>query len=110
MVQLSSLAMKRLPRRIWHRIHLTSYVTFWLTCLHGVLAGTDATNRLYLGSGAVAIFVTAFATAYRLLLRPREHQQPPQRPRPAAPSGWGPMPTAPPVGPDVGISRPVPRR
>ena len=46
-VELTSLAMRRLPRKLWRGIHLTSYLVFWLASLHAAFAGTDATNRLY---------------------------------------------------------------
>jgi hypothetical protein len=97
-VQLTSLAMRWLPRRVWHGIHLTSYVTFWATCLHGVLAGTDASNSLYLGSAVVVMFVTAFATAYRVLKDRAQRAQPPPRPRTPPAGPWQPVPAAPPVG------------
>ena len=30
-VELTSLAMRRLPRKVWRVVHLSSYVAFWLT-------------------------------------------------------------------------------
>ncbi|MDH5237358.1 MAG: ferric reductase-like transmembrane domain-containing protein, partial [Acidimicrobiia bacterium] len=54
-VELTSLAMKRLPRRTWHRIHLASYLTFFLASLHGTLAGTDAANPLYQVTSILAV-------------------------------------------------------
>jgi DMSO/TMAO reductase YedYZ heme-binding membrane subunit len=68
-VQLSSLAMKRLPKRVWRGIHLTSYVTFWLTSLHGTYAGTDARKPLYVWSSTVAIASVIFLVLYRILSR-----------------------------------------
>ena len=40
-VQLTSLAMRTLPRRFWRAVHLSSYGTFVLATLHGAFAGTD---------------------------------------------------------------------
>ena len=59
-IQLSSLMMKRLPRRLWHGIHLLSYVLFAMATVHGVAAGTDHTNLVFLlvtsGVGSVVLF------------------------------------------------------
>ena len=65
-VELTSLAMRRLPRRIWRGIHLVSYLTFWLTSLHAALAGTDRTQGLYQATAAVSIALVAWAVTYRL--------------------------------------------
>ena len=54
-VQLTSVFMRRLPRRAWRAVHLTSYAAFWLTSLHASFAGSDATNRLYQVTSIVAI-------------------------------------------------------
>jgi predicted ferric reductase len=45
-VELSSLIRDRLPRNVWHTIHLLSIPLFALTTLHLLLAGTDADNGL----------------------------------------------------------------
>ena len=61
-VELTSLAMKRLPRRWWRWIHLTSFGSFWLATIHGVTAGTDISNRAmqlaYVAVGGVVLFLT----------------------------------------------------
>lgn len=96
-IQLTSLAMRRLPRPLWRRIHLTSYLVFVLASLHGTLAGTDATHPLYLTTTLTTLAATIFATIYRTLTRrqprPKPTQQrtktshqPPPEPTPAAPS------------------------
>ncbi len=46
-VEISSLLMKRLDRRAWHRIHLISYGLFWVASLHGLVAGTDTGSRFF---------------------------------------------------------------
>jgi predicted ferric reductase len=43
-VELTSLARRRTPRRVWRAVHLTSYGLFWAATFHFVLAGTDATH------------------------------------------------------------------
>jgi len=69
-VQLTSMAMKRIPKRIWRRVHRTSAVTFWLSSLHGTYAGTDAADPLYILTSIVAVVVVMAALAYRVLNRP----------------------------------------
>jgi sulfoxide reductase heme-binding subunit YedZ len=68
-VELTSLAKKHLPRRAWHAVHLFSYATFMLTSLHGVLAGTDAQNPLFLATTIAAVTSVVFATVYRVATR-----------------------------------------
>ncbi|NLA34675.1 MAG: ferric reductase [Actinobacteria bacterium] len=68
-VELTSLAMRRLPRRFWRAVHLSSYVTFWLTSMHAAFAGTDATSWLYRGGAAASILAVAWALMYRLANR-----------------------------------------
>lgn len=47
LVQATSLAMKRLPKRVWRGIHMSSYALTWLVFVHAGLAGTDVANRVY---------------------------------------------------------------
>lgn len=65
-VELTSLAMRRLPRRLWRWVHLTSFGSFWLASLHAVTAGTDSTNPAlwltYLLTSALVLFLTVFRT------------------------------------------------
>lgn len=64
LVQVTSLTMKRLPRSAWKLIHYTSYAAVWLTSVHGALAGTDVSNRLY---QAVAMFLTVITVAVAIV-------------------------------------------
>jgi predicted ferric reductase len=68
-VQLTSLAMKRLPRKFWRAVHLSSYVAFWLTSLHAAFAGTDAGSWLYRGGAAASVVAVAWALMYRVANR-----------------------------------------
>jgi len=68
-VQLTSLAMRRLPRRFWRIVHLSSYLAFWLTSLHAAFAGTDTASWLYRGGAAASILAVAWALMYRLANR-----------------------------------------
>jgi predicted ferric reductase len=68
-VQVTSLAMRRLPRRFWRIVHLSSYVAFWLTSMHAAFAGTDTTSWLYRAGAAASILAVAYALMYRLANR-----------------------------------------
>ena len=64
LVQVTSLAMKRLPKRVWRGIHLTSYGLTWLVFVHAGLAGTDVSNRVY---QVVALLLTIVAVTAAVL-------------------------------------------
>ncbi len=67
-VQVTSLAMKRIPRRWWKLIHLSSYLLFWTGLVHGATAGTDAGASWYaVGSLAITLLVL-FLSVYRGLV------------------------------------------
>jgi hypothetical protein len=67
-IEISSLLMRRLPRRIWKGIHLTSYALFWAATFHMVTAGTDASNPIARAVAVLAMVVVVFLTLVRLLL------------------------------------------
>ncbi len=46
-IEITSLAMRKLPRRTWHAVHLTSFVLFVIATLHGLTAGTDRNNAVF---------------------------------------------------------------
>ena len=46
-VQASSWVRKRLPRVLWYRIHLLSYVMLWASAMHAGMAGTDVGSAAY---------------------------------------------------------------
>lgn len=88
-VEVTSLARKRMPRRAWHAVHLLSYATFMLTSLHGVLAGTDAQSPLFLATTIAAVVSVVFATIYRVVTR-RDRSQRVRSIDPSATSRPGP--------------------
>ncbi|MGZ0229376.1 MAG: ferric reductase-like transmembrane domain-containing protein [Acidimicrobiales bacterium] len=77
-VEVTSLAMKRLPKKVWRGIHLTSYLTFWLGSLHGTLAGTDATQPIYLVTSSLSVMAVIFAVTYRILNRSPKRRRTPK--------------------------------
>lgn len=68
-VELTSLAMRRLPRKFWRAVHLSSYVAFWLTAMHAAFAGSDRTSGLYQLTAAASIVAVAWALMYRVANR-----------------------------------------
>lgn len=84
-VELTSLVRQRLPRRVWHSIHLASFGVFLLGTIHALTAGTDTRG------GAAAWVVLTSCTllgvlgAMRLLgpdLKPARHVLPSRRAAP----------------------------
>jgi DMSO/TMAO reductase YedYZ heme-binding membrane subunit len=68
LVQVTSLLMKRIPRRWWRAIHLSSYAAVWLGIVHAGLAGTDTTNRVYQAGAYALTALTMAAVIARIVL------------------------------------------
>ena len=83
-IEISSLLMRRLPRRLWRAIHLSSYVAFWAATFHLTTAGTDAGHPASKVATALAIAAVVFLTLVRALSgRGRSHHS--RQPRTTAP-------------------------
>jgi len=81
-VEATSLAMRRLPRRVWRWIHLSSYAVFLLASFHAALAGTDRSHWLYELTSAASIVAVTWASIYRLTHRKqRARARPAPRPQ-----------------------------
>ena len=65
-VHISSLAMKRLSKLWWRRLHTLSYVSVWAAVMHAGTAGTDTANVVYRG---VALVLTMAAVRRRAVAR-----------------------------------------
>lgn len=74
-VEATSLLMRRIPRRWWRLVHLSSYVTFWLTTLHLVFAGTDARTAALVIVAVVVCSAVVFLTLFRVLADRRTPQR-----------------------------------
>lgn len=84
-IQLTSLARRHMPRRVWHAIHLTSYALCAVTTIHAITAGTDLAEPLV---GEAVAFAVATAMALSLVRVARAHSQvAPTAPAAARPSG-----------------------
>lgn len=66
-VQGSSMLMRRLPRRLWRAVHLTTFVVFWTSTFHLQLAGTDAANPIARWTLNLAMAAVVFLTLVRIL-------------------------------------------
>jgi hypothetical protein len=94
-VEITSLLMRWLPRRLWHGIHLSSYVLFWTATLHGLLAGTDAHQSLYTLATNSVVTLVLFLTLVRVLASPRRARSARARhPEPASARAGAPGPTS----------------
>jgi DMSO/TMAO reductase YedYZ heme-binding membrane subunit len=70
LVQVSSLAMRRIPTTWWRGIHMTSYGLVFVVSLHAVLTGTDVLRGFYLAATIVLAVAPVVAITIRLA-RPR---------------------------------------
>ena len=66
-VEVSSLAMKRLPRRLWRGIHFSSFVIFAFATIHGLAAGTDGDNTAFRIACFAVTALVMFMTLVRVL-------------------------------------------
>jgi predicted ferric reductase len=68
LVQVTSLLMKKLPKRLWRGIHYSSYATAWLVMVHGATAGTDASNPIYQVVALILIIAAVTAGILRVIM------------------------------------------
>ncbi len=74
-VQITSWLMRKMPRRIWHGVHLTAYPLFVLGTVHGFQAGADRSNKLVQWSALLVIELVFGLTVFRALTyAPRKHK------------------------------------
>jgi methionine sulfoxide reductase heme-binding subunit len=66
-IELTSLLMKRLPKRLWHAVHLTSFLLFVSATVHGLSSGADAGNPIVQWAAFLSCTAVVFFTVYRLL-------------------------------------------
>jgi len=73
-VQVSSWMRRWLPRTLWRRLHYLSYPAMWRALVHGLRAGTDASNR-WVRAGVIAmVAATAFLPVMRILGHQRQRR------------------------------------
>ncbi|HEV8296923.1 MAG TPA: hypothetical protein VGQ20_06500 [Acidimicrobiales bacterium] len=70
-VELTSLARRHLPRRVWRRIHMLSLPLYGVASMHFLQAGTDAAGAIVFGLVAGVSGIVVVLTGVRMLARPR---------------------------------------
>lgn len=66
-VEITSLVMNHIPKKLWKAVHLSSYLLFALGTVHLFTAGTDAKNPILLWVAVVVIAAMVFFTVYRII-------------------------------------------
>jgi len=84
-IEITSLLMRKLPRRLWRAVHLSSFGLFFTASIHGATAGTDATNPIYTYVSLTLIALAMLTTLVRVFKKPRRRRtRSNQRERPTA--------------------------
>lgn len=71
-IQLTSWTMRRLPRRLWHAVHLTSFPLFAVATVHGFTAGADRGNLAVQWIALTGTLFVVCLTIRRVLRRSRQ--------------------------------------
>lgn len=66
-VEVTSLAMKRLPRRVWRSIHRSSFLLYFVATYHAIAAGTDSGNLWFRMAALASVNIVAFLTVVLIL-------------------------------------------
>jgi predicted ferric reductase len=74
-IEITSLLVARLPRRLWHAIHLGSFVVFAAATVHGLTAGTDARNPVLRLFAIVSIAAVVELAVLRVVARARRRSR-----------------------------------
>jgi DMSO/TMAO reductase YedYZ heme-binding membrane subunit len=87
-VELSSLARRRLPNRLWRRLHVLAFPLYLVATLHMITAGTDARTALaLLAMTAATVTIGALVAVRSGIMAPAAPRaQVPQSPLPRAQS------------------------
>lgn len=66
-IQLTSWAMRKLPRKLWHGVHLTTFPMLFAATVHGFAAGADNANLVVQWVALTATLLVFFLTLFRVL-------------------------------------------
>jgi DMSO/TMAO reductase YedYZ heme-binding membrane subunit len=88
-IEVTSLAMRRLPKRLWRAVHWSSAVLFVTATVHGWQAGTD-TGRAFMAATVTSIAVLGVLTCVRVVraARSRGSSTPSGRPDSVSDEIW----------------------
>jgi DMSO/TMAO reductase YedYZ heme-binding membrane subunit len=79
-VEVTSLLMRRLPRRVWHSIHLLSLVALVLVTVHAFTAGADASSAAVVGLAVMSSAVVGALAVVRVVHLVLDRARPTVRP------------------------------
>ncbi|MCB1015074.1 MAG: ferric reductase-like transmembrane domain-containing protein, partial [Acidimicrobiales bacterium] len=97
-VELTALARRWLPRKVWRSVHYLSFPLFVLATVHGVAAGTDAATTFAVATVVVVVAMVALLSFVRLDQAARQARLDAGAPVPGAgPRHRPPAPTPPPT-------------
>lgn len=82
-IQLSSVFMRKLPRKVWRYIHFSAWPLFIMATWHGLWAGTDVQNVYYRWTGISSVQLVAFLTIVRAMAQKKARRRA-ARPAPSA--------------------------
>jgi predicted ferric reductase len=88
-VELTSLARRRLPRRVWRMVHFASFPLFVLATAHALTAGTDTRTWLFEAVATAAVLAVAGLTGLRVA-QSQTRSSPPARPAGTTPAATPP--------------------
>ena len=100
-VELTSLARKHLPNKIWRRIHVMALPLYVLASIHYLAAGTDATNPMSLAAIGVSTASVAILFTRRMREMRARNARRVSRPEAARPDRVAAPPAVTVVGPEA---------
>jgi len=86
-IELTSLAMKKLPRKLWRWVHHSSLVLYFVATYHAIAAGTDAENQWFRVAALASINIVMFLTIVLILAVRKAKIVPAASPRALATAG-----------------------
>jgi DMSO/TMAO reductase YedYZ heme-binding membrane subunit len=66
-IELTSLFMRRIPRRVWRYVHMTAFFSFAMSAAHGLQAGTDTSRGMVQIALLSTVMTVMFLTLVRIL-------------------------------------------
>jgi DMSO/TMAO reductase YedYZ heme-binding membrane subunit len=72
-VEATSLLRRRLPKKVWRRVHYLSFPLYVLCTWHGFQAGTDRNVRLFGIATVVCVALTTVLTIVRIVVKPKRN-------------------------------------
>lgn len=66
-IQATSYLRRRLSKKLWYAIHVSSYGIVWVAAIHAGMSGTDTVNRAYQVLALLLSMIVVAATVIRIL-------------------------------------------